>query len=249
LSTSSNRHSTPKDKTPDASTSAIKYYGRRKGKPLKTGRQSLLETVLPDIRVTAAGLPGSVDPKTFFEPHPSAVNLEIGFGSGEHLAAKAAANPKEGFLGSEVFLNGVASLVRHVHESSLKNVRIFDEDVRHLLPTLKDASFDRIFLLFPDPWPKTRHAKRRFIGPTMLDELARLLVDDGELRVASDHPIYVRWTLLHTPTHPLFTWTAKGPEDWRKRPVDSVATRYEQKARKEGRDPVFLTFRRTPRKS
>jgi tRNA (guanine-N7-)-methyltransferase len=173
--------------------------------------------------------------------------MEIGFGSGEHIAAQAAANPGVNFLGCEVFINGVASLLRYADEMRLQNLRIFDNDVRHLLPALKSASFSRISLPFPDPWPKARHAKRRFVGPTMLDEMARLLVDGGEFRVASDHPVYIAWTLQHAPEHPAFTWRAQGPEDWRTRPADSVPTRYEEKARAAGRTPVFMTFVRKPR--
>ena len=175
------------------------------------------------------------------------MRLEIGFGSGEHLAAQAKENPDTGFIGSEVFLNGVASLVRYVERDSLANVRIFDNDVRHLLPRLKTASLDRVSLLFPDPWPKSRHAKRRFVSPAMLDEMARLLVDGGELRIASDHPVYIEWTLLHAPVHADFRWQAKDPEAWRTRPADSIASRYEEKARAAGRTPVFLNFSRAPR--
>ncbi len=227
----------------------VRYYGRRKGKPLKAGRQSLLETVLPQIRIVIPESARDLEPRDLFPTEPRAVCLEIGFGGGEHLAAQAAAHPGDGFIGSEVFLDGVASLVRHVDRQNLSNVRIFDEDARHLLPVLKGASLNIIFLLFPDPWPKTRHAKRRFICPAMLDEMARLLVDGGELRVVSDHPVYVRWTLLHGTAHPALSWTAKGPEDWRDRAADSVPTRYEEKARKEGRAPTFLTFRRRRRLS
>lgn len=225
----------------------IRYYGRRKGKPLKPGRQALLESVLPQIRVTLPKDAHDLDPKKIFSPEPKAVCLEIGFGSGEHLAARAAANPKDGFIGCEVFVNGVASMARHVNNHNLANVRIFDQDARHLLPALRSACLNRIYLLFPDPWPKSRHAKRRFISPEMLDDLARLMADDGELRVASDHPVYVRWALLHGTGHPLFQWTATGPECWRERPADSVATRYEEKARQEGRSPAYLTFKRRPR--
>ena len=175
--------------------------------------------------------------------------MEIGFGSGEHIAAQAAGNPDVGFLGCEVFVNGVASLLRYVEEFKLTNLRIFDNDVRHLLPRLKTASFSRICLPFPDPWPKTRHAKRRFVNPPMLDEMARLLVDGGEFRVASDHSVYVEWTLLHAPRHPDFSWPAQNPDDWRIRPADSIASRYEEKALVAGRKPVFLNFSRRPRKA
>lgn len=225
----------------------IRFYGRRKGKPLKAGRQTLLETLLPQLRIDLGSQAQAIDPASFFSWAPQAVRLEVGFGSGEHLAAQAAANPAIGFIGSEVFLNSVASLTRYAEAMNLANLRIFDNDVRHLLPTLKDACLERITLLFPDPWPKSRHAKRRFVGPAMLDELARLLVDGGEFRVASDHPVYVAWTLQHGPVHPAFRWMVAGPDDWRIRPADSVATRYEEKARIAGRAPVFLRFLRRPR--
>ena len=173
--------------------------------------------------------------------------MEIGFGSGEHLAAQAEANPEIGFIGCEIFINGVASLLRYVEERQLRNLRIYDNDVRHLLPRLKPASLARVSLLFPDPWPKSRHAKRRFISTSMLDRLAELLIDGGELRVASDHPTYIEWTLLHAPHHPAFHWAVQNPDDWRVRPSDSTPTRYEEKAIAAGRAPVFLNFVRRPR--
>jgi tRNA (guanine-N7-)-methyltransferase len=175
--------------------------------------------------------------------------LEIGFGGGEHLAAQAEANPHIGFIGSEVFLNGVAGALKEIDQRKLSNVRLFNDDVRLLLPALPDASLRRVFLMFPDPWPKTRHAKRRFIGPAMLSELARLLVDGGELRVASDHPVYVRWCLQHGPVHPDFVWPVTGPHDWQVRPTDGFPTRYEQKAIVAGRPPTYLRFVRRPRAS
>jgi tRNA (guanine-N7-)-methyltransferase len=224
----------------------LKFYGRRKGKPLKSGRQGLLESLLPQISI-AKPAPGAVfDPKTLF-PGAKSVWLEIGFGGGEHLAAQAEAHPDIGFMGSEVFLNGVAGLLKHVDARNLANVRVFHEDARYLLPALPDACLDRIFLLFPDPWPKTRHAKRRFISTEMLNELGRLLVDGGELRVASDHPVYVRWALAHGTDHPLFHWPARGPEDWRVRPADGFPTRYEEKAIAAGRPPAYLRFARITR--
>jgi tRNA (guanine-N7-)-methyltransferase len=168
--------------------------------------------------------------------------LEIGFGAGEHLAAQAAANPKVGIIGCEVFLNGVASLVRHVAEQNLANVRIFNEDARLLLPALPERCLSRVFLLFPDPWPKARHAKRRFVGRANLDVLARVMTPGAELRIASDHPVYVAWTLEQVPPHPAFRWRPQGPEDWQTPPADHIATRYQKKAEKEGRRPTFLRF-------
>lgn len=223
----------------------IQFYGRRKGKPLKPGRLSLLDDLLPRVRIAPGDQP--FDVQSFFEKKSAPLRLEIGFGSGEHLAAQAAANPDVNFIGSEVFLNGVASLLRYIEQYGLKNVRIYDSDVRHLLPRLTSASLSRISLLFPDPWPKARHAKRRFISTPMLDRMAELLTEGGELRVASDHPTYIEWTLLHAPRHSAFLWQVRGPEDWRDRPVDSTPTRYEEKARAAGRIPVFLNFLRRPR--
>jgi tRNA (guanine-N7-)-methyltransferase len=223
-----------------AQDSTIRFYGRRKGKPLKAGRQGLLETLLPALRIARPEAP--LDPARLFPTAPRAVRLEIGFGSGEHLAAQAAANPDVGFIGCEVFLNGVASLLRHIDAGRLANVRIFDDDARFLLPMIPANSLERISLLFPDPWPKARHAKRRFVNTAMLDTCARLLVPGGELRVASDDPGYIRWTLAHASLHPAFRWLAAGPDDWRVRPSDSVATRYEGKAIMAGRRPMFLNF-------
>lgn len=200
----------------------------------------MLDTLLPKIRVEAPTT--ALDPRTLFPANPREVWLEIGFGSGEHLAAQAAAEPAVGFIGAEVFLNGVASLLRYVDERALANVRVYDNDVRALLPYLPAASLSRISLLFPDPWPKSRHAKRRFIRPAMLDELSRVLADGGELRVATDHPVYGRWTLQHVPEHPDFSWQVSEPDDWRVRPADSAPTRYEQKAVAAGRTPMFLRF-------
>lgn len=223
----------------------IRFYGRRKGKPLKATRLHLLETLLP--RLAIAKPEGPLAPATLFSHTPQRVWLEVGFGGGEHLAAQAAAHPDVGFIGSEVFLNGIGGVLKEIDAAGLSNIRVFPEDVRFLLPALPTASLERIYVMFPDPWPKTRHAKRRFIGPEMLTELARLLRDGGELRVASDHPVYVRWCLRHAPVHPDFTWMVEGPDDWRLRPADGFPTRYEQKAIAAGRPPHYLRFARRPR--
>jgi tRNA (guanine-N7-)-methyltransferase len=223
----------------------VLYYGRRKGKPLKPLRAALMHELLPQLRI-APPAPGTrIDPGTLFASDIKEYWLEIGFGGGEHLAGQAAAHPGVGIIGCEVFLNGVASLVRHVADQTLTNVRIFDEDARLLLPALPDRCLSRVFLLFPDPWPKARHAKRRFVGPHNLATLARLMKPGAELRVASDHPVYIGWTLEQVPPHPAFAWTPLGPEDWRRAPADHMRTRYEQKAEKEGRKPAFFRFFRT----
>lgn len=182
--------------------------------------------------------------------------LEVGFGGGEHLAHQAAANPHVNIIGAEVFENGIASLLsqlfgtpKHADDplTPPANVRIYPGDVRHVLPHWPDACLSRVFVLFPDPWPKARHAARRFIGPAMLPTLARLLQDGGVLRVASDVPGYVSWTLRHVLDHGAFAWTARSPAHWQERPADAIPTRYETKALREGRVPAYLSFHRRPR--
>jgi tRNA (guanine-N7-)-methyltransferase len=189
----------------------------------------------------------TIDPTTLFGHRPQAVWLEIGFGSGEHLAEQARRHPELGFIGSEVFINGVAALLGHVERLGLSNVRIFDDDARLLLAGLPEASIGRLFLLFPDPWPKVRHAKRRFIGPGNIPVLARLLADGAELRIATDDPGYARWTLLHLGGREEFSWLASRAADWRRPPGDWVETRYQRKAVAADRRPVFLRFERRPR--
>ncbi len=220
-------------------------FGRRRGRPLRAGRDRLVEERLPELAIDLSG-EEPLDPMGLFAAPREAIWLEIGFGGGEHLAWQAEQNPKVGILGAEVFVNGVASLLRYIEERQLDNVRIHAEDARALLERLPPGSIARIFLLFPDPWPKARHSGRRFIQQATLDRLAALLQPGGELRVASDDPGYVAWTLAHVMRHPAFCWTARRPQDWRQRPDDWPETRYEAKARQAGRNPAFLSFRRRP---
>ncbi len=234
----------PEDLPPEARD--LKFYGRRKGKALRPGRARLMETLLPEISVP--GGEGPLEPKALFAAPVAEAWLEIGFGGGEHLAGQAEANPSVGIVGCEVFLNGVARLMSLLDAGNATDrVRIHHGDVRALTPRFPDAGFSRVFVLFPDPWPKLRHAKRRFIGPDNLPELARLLADGGELRVASDDMTYIRWSLRHLMDSPDFTWMAETPTDWLGRPDDWVPTRYERKAIRQGRAPVILRFRRNPR--
>jgi tRNA (guanine-N7-)-methyltransferase len=222
---------------------AFQFYGRRKGRPLRKGRQFLFDELLP--RVTIPLLPGTaLDPATLFEPRKHAIWLEIGFGGGEHLAHQAEEHPGVGFLGCEVFEAGIASCLSHIAERKLDNVRLHPEDARVLLAALQPRSLDRVFLLFPDPWPKRRTAKRRFVSPENLDRLAELIVPGGELRIASDDPTYIEWTLQHVPVHAGFQWVAQSPVDWQDRPTDSIETRYEKKARDAARVPHFFRFAR-----
>lgn len=226
---------------------ANRSFGRRTGRSLRPTRRRLLEELLPEIRVPLDAAAGVLDPLSLFADPPDAVWLEIGFGGGEHLAAQAEACPAVGFIGCEPFVNGVASLLAQVDGRGLGNVRILDDDARLLLERLADASVARVFVLFADPWPKARHAKRRFVRPETLDALARVMADGAEFRFASDDMGHVRWALEQVLVHPAFDWPARGPADWRCPPVDWCETRYEAKARQAGRSCVYLTFRRRPR--
>ncbi|MEA2782366.1 MAG: tRNA (guanine-N7-)-methyltransferase [Rhodospirillaceae bacterium] len=170
--------------------------------------------------------------------------LEIGFGAGEHLAWQAAAQPAVTLIGCELYRNGIAALLGHVEREKLGNIRLWPDDARDLIDLLPDCVLDRVFLLFPDPWPKARHAERRFIGPANLDGLARVMQPGAQLRVATDDPVYLRWVLDHLPVHPAFAWLVEGPADWRERPSDWPPTRYEEKALREGRRPTYFRFRR-----
>jgi tRNA (guanine-N7-)-methyltransferase len=216
----------------------LRSFGRLKSRPIKPRQAALLETLLPRIRCPA----GPFDPREL-APAAAETWLEIGFGGGEHLAAQAARRPEVLFLGAEPFQNGVASALRHIDAQGLANVRLEDGDARALMGRLPDASIARIFVLFPDPWPKARHHKRRLIQPETVAELARLLAPGGRLRFASDWADYVDWTVVRFAANPCFRWTAERADDWRKPPADHVATRYEEK-RLGDCAPAFLDYER-----
>lgn len=207
-------------------------------------RQRLADK-LPDVAI------GSLDdlgaPDALFDPPVKSVWLEIGFGGGEHLAAQAKANPDIGFIGCEPFINGVARLIGTMEANSLKNIRIHADDARRLIEALPDQSVGRCFILFPDPWPKRRHRRRRIVAPETLSELARILTDGARLRLASDHREYIRWMLFHTLRQGSFEWLAREPADWRTRPSDGIPTRYEEKAAERGESSIYLEFSRRPR--
>ena len=224
-----------------ASPPSRRIYGRRRGRPLRPGQLHLHETLLPQL---AVALPetGLLDPASLFAARPAAVWLEIGFGAGEHVAAQAASHPEIGFIGSEVFENGVARLTAEIARTGLGNIRIFPDDARVLLDALAPDSLGRVFILFPDPWPKTRHHKRRLVSTATLDRLAVLMRKGAELRLATDDRDYLAWMLERATGHPDFAWLARGPADWRERPADWPPTRYEEKARAAGRVPAFLRF-------
>lgn len=181
-----------------------------------------------------------------FAQFPNAVQalwLEVGFGAGEHLVWQAEQSSDVGLIGAEPYEMGVAKLLTKLDEQPLNNVRIYEGDGRDVIEALPDASLDRFFLLFPDPWPKTRHHKRRFLQVAMLDELARVLKPGAELRFATDDKSYLPYALERMLFHSKFEWLAEGPQDWLSRPADWPPTRYECKAIKG--PPVFFRFRRT----
>lgn len=232
------------DRAEAGAAARLPLHGRRHGRRLRPGRQRLMEELLPRLTV-AAPAPGiRLDPAALFGKPPAALWLEIGFGGGEHLAAQALRHPEIGIIGSEVFVNGVAAFLSRAARDGIGNVRLWPEDARLLLDALPDGCLDRVFLLFPDPWPKRRHADRRFIGPENLARLARVLKPGGELRVASDDPGYAAWTLMHLRRSPDFRWCAARAQDWRDPPADWAPTRYEAKAIAAGRRPVYLRFLR-----
>jgi tRNA (guanine-N7-)-methyltransferase len=196
------------------------------------------------VRIPASG---RLDPGILFGAAPRSIWLEIGFGGGEHLAQQAERHPTAGFIGCEVFENGIVKLLAQIEQRHLDNIRIFADDGRLLIAALPPASIDGLFILFPDPWPKRRHHKRRLLSREMLDALAAMMTDNAELRVATDDADYLCWILERLTDHPAFEWLARRPGDWRERPADWPPTRYEAKALTAGRSPVFLRFRRRPR--
>ncbi len=223
----------------------IRSFGRRHGRKLRAGRRELLDRLLPQLAVTLREPGRILDLAALFPCAMEAYWLEIGFGGGEHLAWQAERHPKIGMIGCEPFINGVSSLLRLIDERRLDNIRIHADDARPLINALPDASIARAFLLFPDPWPKARHHRRRFVQPESLDALARVLADGAEFRLASDDAGLVDWMLFQLRRHPAFEWSARCAADWRRRPADWPETRYESKAL-HGR-PCYLTVRRARR--
>ncbi len=217
----------------------MRTYGRIKARTLKPRQAGLVETLLPHLAVPEDG---AIDLNELFGKAGPTV-LEIGFGGGEHLVAQAAAAPEARFIGVEPFLNGVASCLRHVEESGVQNVRLHQGDARDVIARLPDASLELCYILFPDPWPKVRHHKRRLIQPDFLDELARVLKPGAEVRFATDWANYAAWTLEHFAKSASFAWKAECAADWRQAWPQHVVTRYEQK-RLGDCAPIWLQFSR-----
>jgi tRNA (guanine-N7-)-methyltransferase len=220
-------------------------YGRRRGKKLRDGQQSLLDTLLPRLTLGVPPEPAKIDlAQAFGDATPDEIWLEVGFGAGEHLVWQAKEHPRIGLIGCEPYINGVAKCLAHIEREGLENIRLFTDDARLVMNALPDQSLSRAFVLFPDPWPKSRHHKRRFVARANLDILARLMKPGAELRLATDDPSYLPWMVEHACTHPAFEWLAERPADWRGRPADWPPTRYETK--RIAGIPVFLRLRRRP---
>lgn len=219
------------------------FFGRRKGRPLRSHQADLLTTLLPRLSVDVTAPPPS-HLGELFNPAVDVVCLEIGFGGGEHLLAQAEAEPGVGFIGCEAFVNGMAKTLAGIEARGIANVRVHFGDATELLHWLPDGSVARVDLLYPDPWPKRRHWKRRFVQDASVAKLARILRIGGEFRFATDIPNYAAWTLLRLQRSPHFVWTAERADDWRKPWPGHSGTRYEAKALRAGRAPCYLVFRR-----
>ena len=234
--------SAPSDKSVGEARRRRLLYGRRKGPKLSAHKEALRRTLLPKLVLT---LEADRDPKTYFAADVSDVWLEVGFGGGEHLLEQSRANPRVGLIGAEPYEAGVAKLLSKIEGMDASNIRIHEGDARDIVEALPDACLRRVFILFPDPWPKTRHRKRRFVQIEMLDALARVMKPGAELRIASDDAGYVDWTLERAMAHPGFVWTAERAADWKTRPQGWPQTRYEAKALHG--PPAYLLFVRRGR--
>jgi len=226
------------DPTPEAPPRRT-LYGRSKGKPLRSHQAQLVAGLLPTLEVDAARLAAGAP---LFGFAPRELWLEIGFGGGEHLIAQALAHPDVGFIGCEPFLNGVAKALAAIERNGVGNVRLRSGDARPLIEATPDAALSRVFILYPDPWPKRRHNRRRVVSRQTVAELARAARPGATVRFATDIDDYAGWTLARFLDSPHFRWLAEGAEDWRRPWDDWAPTRYETKARVAGRTPVYLTF-------
>ncbi len=221
-------------------TTIRRLYGRRQGHALRAAQAALVEDLLPRLSIPERG-PLSAE-TLFGDARP--LQLEIGFGAGEHLAGQAEATPSAGFIGCEPFLNGVVGALGHVRDRRLENVRIHMGDALEVVERLPDASLERVYLLHPDPWPKARHAKRRMMNHGPLDLIARKLKPGCEFRLGTDDPTYCRWSMMVMNQRDDFEWTAKGPRDFLTRPADWPETRYERKARRQGHEVWYFRYLR-----
>jgi tRNA (guanine-N7-)-methyltransferase len=218
-------------------------FGRRKGHRLRAHQADLIEHLLPRLSLDIAG-PSTPDLADLFDPRADEIRLEIGFGGGEHLIAEACAFANVAFIGCEPYVNGMVKILTQIEARNIGNVRLFAGDATELLAWLPPHSLSRIDLIHPDPWPKRRHWKRRFVRDATVSAMARVLKPDGEFRFVSDIDDYCAWTLAHLARSPDFVWTAERADDWRLPWADYTMTRYGRKAEREGRHAAYLRFRR-----
>jgi tRNA (guanine-N7-)-methyltransferase len=219
------------------------FFGRRKGHKLRAHQADLIEHLLPRLALDI-GIGTPPDLAGMFEPRADDVRLEIGFGGGEHLIAEARAFPNTGFVGCEPYVNGMAKILTQIETHNIGNIRLFAGDAAELLAWAPPLALTRIDLIHPDPWPKRRHWKRRFVQDSTVAAMARVLKPGGEFRFVSDIDDYSAWTLAHALRSPDFVWTAERACDWRQPWSDYTMTRYGAKAEREGRHAAYLRFRK-----
>lgn len=232
----------------DDKAGELRSFGRRRGRKLRPRKSDLLKNKLPAVALDLKTPAPAPLEQIFHSPDAASpiaeTWLEIGFGGAEHLICQAENHPEVGLIGCEPFEDGVVKALAAIEEKELHNLRLHADDARDVLRWLPEASLSRVFILFPDPWPKKRHVKRRLISPQLLRQLARVMKPGAQLRIGTDIGDYLRTILIAFQTEPLFRWLAKSPADWRARPFNWPQTRYEQKAIREGRRCYYLTFKK-----
>jgi len=219
------------------------FFGRRKGHALRTGQASLIDSLLPGLSIDLTQ-PATGDLCSLFSVPIKKIRLEVGFGGGEHLLNEAKSNPEIGHIGCDPYLNGMAKLLAAIRTTDIKNIRLHPGDALEILDWLPEKTLDRVDILYPDPWPKRRHWKRRFISEERVKRIARVLSPGGEARFATDIASYAEWALARFTRSAFFSWTAEQADDWRKPWCDFPGTRYETKAIRQGRRPIYLRFQR-----
>jgi tRNA (guanine-N7-)-methyltransferase len=219
------------------------FFGRRKGHALRKGQASLIDSLLPGLSIDLTQ-PAASDLHSLFSVPTKKIRLEVGFGGGEHLLHEAKLNPEIGYIGCDLYLNGIAKLLAAIRSAGVKNICLHRGDALELLDWLPEETLDRVDILYPDPWPKRRHWKRRFISEDRVKRIARVLSPGGEARFATDIASYAEWALARFTRSAFFSWTAEQADDWQKPWCDFPGTRYETKAIREGRRPIYLKFQR-----
>jgi tRNA (guanine-N7-)-methyltransferase len=226
-----------------------RVYGRKFGRPMHKGRMDVLQTILPALQISKEVLKEdkSVSPSEIFKTDVTKLHFEIGFGNGEHLLYIMNENPAHHFIGAEPYMNGVSAFLKSLPSPSPQNIRVHSDDALMVLNSLQDQSVDFLYILNPDPWPKSRHHKRRIVSPENLEVFARVLKDGAMMIQTTDVDELAEWMLTKTINYPHFEWLAESPEDWKTAPNGWMSTRYEQKGREAGRQQTYLIFTRKSR--